>query len=232
MRRVTLLVWAFVIWAGVFGTFVAPATAQGPINATTEQGREYDAAFQEMLRKPADLDVLFKFTTIATKTGDYEGAISALERMLLVNPDLPRVRPRARRAVLPPGLLRGGTHLSRDRAGLAGTSSEVRARAEQYLTEVAKRSSPRVSSARPSPACATSRTPISVRRPRAFVCSAKPPTSANRRSAPPTGRRRLGLCPPHLRPRHPGQGRAGDASSPAMPTASSSFPRPTCRSWT
>ncbi|HYI03705.1 MAG TPA: tetratricopeptide repeat protein, partial [Reyranella sp.] len=62
------------------------------MNASAEQEREYEAAFQEMLRRPADLDVLFKFATIATKTGDYEGAISALERMLLVNPDLPRVR--------------------------------------------------------------------------------------------------------------------------------------------
>ena len=92
MRRLKQLVCAFVVWGSLFGTAVAPAMAQGPVNASAEQEREYDAAFQEMLRKPADLDVLFKFATIATKTGDYEGAISALERMLLVNPDLPRVR--------------------------------------------------------------------------------------------------------------------------------------------
>lgn len=54
--------------------------------------RQYDAAFQEMLKKPADLDVLFRFATFAIQTGDLEGAISALERMLLVNPSLPRVR--------------------------------------------------------------------------------------------------------------------------------------------
>jgi len=59
---------------------------------TADAQREYDAAFQEMLKKPADLDVLFKFAGLASQTGDLEGAISALERMLLINPDIPRVR--------------------------------------------------------------------------------------------------------------------------------------------
>ena len=83
MCRLKQLVCAFFVWISLFGTAVAPAMAQGPVNASAEQEREYEAAFQEMLRRPADLDVLFKFATIATKTGDYEGAISALERMLL-----------------------------------------------------------------------------------------------------------------------------------------------------
>jgi hypothetical protein len=115
------------------------AFAQGPVNATPEQEREYEAAFQEMLRKPADLDVLFKFATIATRTGDYEGAISALERMLLVNPDLPRVR--LELAVLYYRL--GSFEVSRTylEAVLAtpGIPPEMRARAEQYLAEVEKR---------------------------------------------------------------------------------------------
>ena len=68
-----------------------PALAQTAAVPAADEA-EYDAAFQEMLRKPSDLDVLFKFAMIASKTGDLEGAISALERMLLVDPDLPRVR--------------------------------------------------------------------------------------------------------------------------------------------
>ena len=54
--------------------------------------KQYDAAFQEMLSKPANLDVLFSSPRLASQTGDLEGAISALERMLLINPNLPRVR--------------------------------------------------------------------------------------------------------------------------------------------
>ena len=68
-----------------------PAAVQ-PAPKSAELEREYDEAFQEMLKKPADLDVLFKFATIASKTGDLEGAISALERMLLIDNNLPRVR--------------------------------------------------------------------------------------------------------------------------------------------
>ncbi len=142
MRRLRQLVCVFVIGASIFGTAVSPATAQGPVKASPEQEREYEAAFQEMLRKPADLDVLFKFATIATRTGDYEGAISALERMLLVNPDLPRVR--LELAVLYFRL--GSFEVSRTylEAVLASPNlpPEVRARAEQYLAEVEKRNSP------------------------------------------------------------------------------------------
>jgi Flp pilus assembly protein TadD len=36
--------------------------------------------------------VLFKYASLASQTGDLEGAISTLERMLLINADLPRVR--------------------------------------------------------------------------------------------------------------------------------------------
>ena len=140
MRRLKQLVCAFVVWVSLFGTAVAPAMAQGPVNASAEQEREYEAAFQEMLRRPADLDVLFKFATIATKTGDYEGAISALERMLLVNPDLPRVR--LELAVLYYRL--GSFEVSRTYletvVASPGITPEVRARAEQYLAEVEKRS--------------------------------------------------------------------------------------------
>ena len=45
-----------------------------------------------MIRQPANLDVLFRFASVASQTGDLEGAISALERMLLINANLPRVR--------------------------------------------------------------------------------------------------------------------------------------------
>jgi hypothetical protein len=68
----------------------AAAQTSGVPADSKDSKSEYDAAFQAMLRHPADLDVLFRFATIASRTGDLEGAISALERML--NPDLPRVR--------------------------------------------------------------------------------------------------------------------------------------------
>jgi tetratricopeptide (TPR) repeat protein len=104
--------------------------------------KQYDTAFQETLRKPADLDVLFRFATLATQTGDLEGAISALERMLLINPDLPRVR-------LELGVLYfrlGSYEVARTylEAMLKSPSlpPEVREKAEQFMSEILSRLSP------------------------------------------------------------------------------------------
>src|SRR5262249_16375199 len=104
--------------------------------AAGELEREYDAAFQEMLKKPADLDVLFKFARIPAKTGDLEGAISALERMLLINGDLPRVR-------LELGVLYyrlGSYEVARTYLESALKSPnlppDVRSRAEQFMAQV------------------------------------------------------------------------------------------------
>jgi tetratricopeptide (TPR) repeat protein len=54
--------------------------------------REYNAAFQKTLDDPGNMDALLEYAKVATRTGDYEGAISALERTLLINPDLPQVQ--------------------------------------------------------------------------------------------------------------------------------------------
>lgn len=52
----------------------------------------YDAAFNETLDKPSDPAVLVKFAKIAVTLGDVEGAISALERLLLIEGDQPEVK--------------------------------------------------------------------------------------------------------------------------------------------
>jgi tetratricopeptide (TPR) repeat protein len=111
------------------------AEAQSPPTAPDRQA-EYDAAFQEMLRKPADLDVLFRFATVASQTGDLEGAVSALERMLLINPNLPRVR-------LELGVLYyrlGSYEVARTYLDsvLAAPNlpPEVRARTEQFMAQI------------------------------------------------------------------------------------------------
>lgn len=57
-----------------------------------ELQRQYDLAFQEMLAQPGNLEVVFKYATVATEAGDLEGAIAAMEGMLLIDSDLPRVR--------------------------------------------------------------------------------------------------------------------------------------------
>lgn len=73
---------------------LAPLAAQTPSPAavSAEDKSAYDAAFQDSLAKPADPDTLVKFAAAAVKIGDLEGAISALERLLLIDGDNPDVQ--------------------------------------------------------------------------------------------------------------------------------------------
>lgn len=70
-------------------------TASGAAAQTDDQPAaraRYDELFQTMLERPADLDVMFEFAALATRIGEFDAAISTLERMLIYNADLPRVR--------------------------------------------------------------------------------------------------------------------------------------------
>lgn len=121
------------------GMWVTPVRAQQVPDSTLEQ--QFERAFQQMLRNPSDLDNTFRYAELAIRIGDYEAAISALERMLLFNPDLPRVR-------LELGVLyfRLGsyaiarTYLQRALEG-DNVPDDVRARVATYLDEIDKRTS-------------------------------------------------------------------------------------------
>jgi tetratricopeptide (TPR) repeat protein len=68
----------------------AAAAASEPDRAALQQ--EFDELFQALLADPANLDLTFRYAEIAVALGNYEAAITALERMLFVNPYLPRVQ--------------------------------------------------------------------------------------------------------------------------------------------
>jgi tetratricopeptide (TPR) repeat protein len=79
------------------GTFLLLATVlvgcetaqPGP---SVELQNKQNAAFQEMLKDPGNLEVVMAYAQAATKAGDYEGAVSAYEGMLIADSNLPRVR--------------------------------------------------------------------------------------------------------------------------------------------
>lgn len=82
-----------------FAQATPPIAAPQPGDSTSkpdakslEQRAAYDVAFQETLDKPSDPAVLVKFAKIAVTLGDVEGAISALERLLLIEGDQPDVK--------------------------------------------------------------------------------------------------------------------------------------------
>ncbi len=130
--------------AVILGVPVVHAQSGQPAQSvpSSDLEQQYDTAFDQMMRQPDNLDVLFRFASLASQRGDLEGAISALERMLLINPNLPRVR-------LELGVLYfrlGSYEVSRTylSAVLATPSlpPDVRSRAEEFVAEIEKRQSP------------------------------------------------------------------------------------------
>jgi len=101
---------------------------------------EQQKLFQQMLHDPANLDLAFAYADISAKLGDNEGAVTALERMLLFNPNLARVD-------LELGALyfrMGSFDLARDyfeKALQANPPPEVKSRVARYLDEIAARQS-------------------------------------------------------------------------------------------
>src|SRR5258708_7236434 len=101
-----------------------------------------EALFQRSLRDPANLDTVFAYADVSAKLGDNEAAVSALERMLLFNPNLPRVQ-------LELGALyfRMGSYDSAriyfERAAAANPPDDVKERIRTYLAEIPRRSAPR-----------------------------------------------------------------------------------------
>lgn len=118
------------------------ATSSPAQLADAEQARlqaQKEALFRQTLRDPSNLDVAFAYANVAAKVGDYEAAVSALERMLLFNPNLPRVQ-------LEIGALyfkMGSYEIARtyfEKAAAANPPPEVRARIQSYLDQIARRS--------------------------------------------------------------------------------------------
>jgi hypothetical protein len=126
-----------VIALAVF-TISGEMAAQSPAGAETSslEARK-DALFQQMLGDPGNLDAAFAYAEVSAQLGDYEAAVSALERMLLFNPDLPRVQ-------LELGALyfrMGSFDVARtyfEKAAAGNPPPEVRGRVDQYLAEIEK----------------------------------------------------------------------------------------------
>ena len=63
----------------------------GPAKAESLQER-YDTLFQQLLQTPDDLRLMAEFANVATRLGNYESAITVLQRMLMIDPRLTRAR--------------------------------------------------------------------------------------------------------------------------------------------
>lgn len=73
--------------------FAAPAMSASSVPAPqTELQQDFQAAFWDMLADPASTEKTIRYAELAVKLGDYEAAIPPLERLLMLNPKLPKVR--------------------------------------------------------------------------------------------------------------------------------------------
>jgi hypothetical protein len=70
-HRLSRLLGTLAVWGGLGSLALAAPSAHAQATpAAADKGdldRQYDAAFQEMLKQPANLDVLFKFATIGSQ---------------------------------------------------------------------------------------------------------------------------------------------------------------------
>jgi tetratricopeptide (TPR) repeat protein len=100
---------------------------------------EKDQLFQQMYRDPANLDVTFAYANISAQLGDYEAAVSALERMLLFNPNLPRVQLELGALYFRMGSFElARTYFEKAAAAQPPPPPEVRARVAEYLAQIEK----------------------------------------------------------------------------------------------
>lgn len=82
---------ACVLATGLGSVLIAAGPAYSQ-NVPEPQRQALETAFQDLLQDPTNLDKTYEYAKLATSAGDYEAAITSYERLLLFNPDLPRVR--------------------------------------------------------------------------------------------------------------------------------------------
>ncbi|MGB0410465.1 MAG: tetratricopeptide repeat protein [Pikeienuella sp.] len=119
--------------------FANSATAQ--VSASEEKAlrTEQAALFAEMFEKPDDLDLMFKYALTSIRLLDFEAAISTLERILIFNSDLPRVRLELGASYFRIGSYPVARHYFQDVAADQTASADLKARAARFLAEIDNR---------------------------------------------------------------------------------------------
>jgi hypothetical protein len=124
--------------AGIATLFtVLAAQAQTP--APTADRVAYDAAFQESLKNPSDPATVLRYAEAAVKVNDYEGAISGLERLLLINGDQPRVKLELGTLYYRLGSYEAARAYFESARASPKTTEEIKQRSGEYLAAIDKR---------------------------------------------------------------------------------------------
>jgi hypothetical protein len=129
-HRVATAVAVFLCLSLAVGTAWAQSASAA---AAAANDPEYRALFKRMFDNPQDMEVTFKFAEVATRLGDYEAAIGALERVLLYNPNLARVKVELGALYHRVGGTQVATSYLEQAIATPGVTPEVQAAAQQLL---------------------------------------------------------------------------------------------------
>src|SRR5258708_308634 len=123
-----------------------PSSQQtGPIGAPSLKGPSselraaYDQAFQLSMQNPSDPPTLAKFAELAIQVGDIEGAISALERLLLIDGEQADVKLELGVLYYRLGSLEAARMYLESARASKQASAEVKERADTFLKAFPKR---------------------------------------------------------------------------------------------
>lgn len=121
---------------------LAAASLPAAADDTDSKRAEFLSLYQQVLKNPTNVELTLHYARLGADLGDYEASVSALERLLMYNPNLPT-------AEIELGLLYARlksyamARVYLEQAAAAPNASpEVRARAQDALTKVARLSSP------------------------------------------------------------------------------------------
>ena len=133
---------AYVCGALLLSALVPSGTRAQPAPPPPSLRQQQNELFQQVLRNPASLETTLAYARVSTELGDFEAAITALERLLFFNPAL--ARPRLELGVLyyrlgSYGLAR--SYLEQARAAPDLPADEA-ALIDRYLSDVAKLEAP------------------------------------------------------------------------------------------
>ena len=101
--------------------------------AALAQSAAYQEALRASIAAPGDPEAAFRFASIAAEEGDFNAAITALERVLAIAPGLDNIRLELGVLYLQTGATEIGEQYIREALESPDVPPEVRARAEEYL---------------------------------------------------------------------------------------------------
>jgi tetratricopeptide (TPR) repeat protein len=104
--------------------------------STAELNQEFEQSFQAMLKNPADVDITMQYAKIAVSLGNFEAAIPPLERILIFNPNLPKIKLELGVLYYKLDSMKMAKSYFKDAAASAEASDEVKASANEYLGKI------------------------------------------------------------------------------------------------